>query len=279
MTELIAGELAPLRPGVHRILAPNPSVLTGEGTNTYLIGQRNITLLDPGPDMPEHLDAIDAGIAKLGGQLERIVVTHTHTDHSPGAAALAKRHGVPVVGCDIDDDGYQDASFKADVSLSHGMQIDVDGEVLEAIHTPGHVGNHYCLLHHPSGVLFTGDHIMQGSTVVIIPPSGDMADYCHSLRLLLDYPLAALAPGHGHLIDRPRDEIETLLAHRQGREDKVVAAMISVGEADLDTLLPVAYEDVPASIWPVARLSLLAHVLKLQREGRAVCAADRWRLK
>ena len=140
---LLAGVLETLLPGVHRIVAPNPSVLTGPGTKTYLLGNTQITVLDPGPDIPEHIAAIEAGIAQLGGELVRIVTTHTHPDHSPATAALQARYAVPVIGALIDDDGHQDTSFAPTSSLAHDDCFDVDGSVLRAIHTPGHVGNHY----------------------------------------------------------------------------------------------------------------------------------------
>jgi glyoxylase-like metal-dependent hydrolase (beta-lactamase superfamily II) len=275
---LEAGVLETLLPGVHRIVAPNPSVMTGPGTNTYLLGNKRITVLDPGPDMPEHIAAIEAGIAQLGGELERIVTTHTHPDHSPGAAALQARYPVDVFGAEILDDGYQDTSFAPTGSLAHDDCFDVDGSVLRAIYTPGHVGNHYCFLHEATGTVFTGDHIMQGSTVVIIPPAGDMADYVASLRLLLDYPLQYLAPGHGTLIDTPRQEVEHLIAHRQSREDKIYAALQQIKKGDLDELVVVAYQDVDASIHPIAKLSLSAHLLKLEKEMRAHQQDGQWEL-
>ena len=264
-----AGIVQQLRPGVRRLVAPNPGLMTGPGTNTYLLGERNITVLDPGPALDAHIDAIDAAIVQSGGRLQRVVVTHTHPDHSPGAALLAERYGVPLVGQSIANDGHQDDSFKPDEQLQHDVVIDVEGVALRAIHTPGHVDNHFCYFHEASGLLFTGDHIMQGSTVVIIPPAGDMADYMASLRALLDYPMAAMAPGHGTLIESPHQEVQHLLAHRQGREDKVHAALTRLERGDLDDLVTVAYDDVDASIHPIAKLSLWAHLLKLQKEQRA----------
>jgi glyoxylase-like metal-dependent hydrolase (beta-lactamase superfamily II) len=275
---LPAGVLETLLPGVHRIVAPNPGVLTGPGTNTYLLGSTQITVLDPGPDMPEHIAAIEAGIAQLGGELVRIVTTHTHPDHSPATAALQARYTVPVIGAVIEDDGHQDTSFRPTSSLAHDDCFDVDGSVLRAIHTPGHVGNHFCFLHEATGTVFTGDHIMQGSTVVIIPPAGDMADYIASLRLLLDYPLSYLAPGHGTLIDTPIKEVEHLIAHRQSREDKVRAALIQVKKGDLDDLVIVAYQDVDAAIHPIAKLSLWAHLLKLEQESLVQHSDGQWEL-
>ncbi|NKI17690.1 MBL fold metallo-hydrolase [Spongiibacter sp. KMU-166] len=273
-----AGELSLLRPGIHRLVAPNPGIMTGPGTNTYLLGRRRITVLDPGPAMPEHIAAINEAIAALGGELEQVLVTHTHPDHSPAARVLAEQHGVPLLGATIADDGHQDTSFKADVELSDGLEIDIDGDILRAVYTPGHVGNHYCFFHDATGLLFTGDHIMQGSTVVIIPPAGDMADYMASLRKMLAYPLAHLAPGHGDLIDAPQQEIEGLIVHRQKREDKISSCLSALGEADLDALVVPAYDDVSAEIHPIAKLSLLAHLLKLQKEGKASVDGEQWQI-
>ncbi|MDX1504730.1 MAG: MBL fold metallo-hydrolase [Spongiibacter sp.] len=273
-----AGELSLLRPGIHRLVAPNPGIMTGPGTNTYLLGRRRITVLDPGPAMPEHIAGINEAIATLGGELEQVLVTHTHPDHSPAAKVLAEQHGVPLLGATIADDGHQDTSFKADVGLSDGLEIDIDGDILRAVYTPGHVGNHYCFFHDATGLLFTGDHIMQGSTVVIIPPAGDMADYMASLRKMLAYPLAHLAPGHGDLIDAPQQEIEGLIVHRQKREDKISSCLSALGEADLDALVVPAYDDVSAEIHPIAKLSLLAHLLKLQKEGKASVDGEQWQI-
>tara|TARA_R110001599_G_scaffold103352_5_gene262901 strand:- start:15522 stop:16358 length:837 start_codon:yes stop_codon:yes gene_type:complete len=274
-----AGVLETILPGVHRLVAPNPSVMTGPGTNTYLLGNKSITVLDPGPDIPEHIDAIVAAIQRLGAEIERVVTTHTHPDHSPGAAELQLRFpGVPVIGASIANDGYQDPRFAPTAGLDHDDCFDVDGSVLRAIYTPGHVGNHYCFIHEASGAVFTGDHIMQGSTVVIIPPAGDMADYVASLKLLLDYPMRYLAPGHGSLITTPHAEIEGLVAHRLGREAKVLAAFNEVASGDLDDLVLVAYRDVDPSIHPIAKLSLWAHLLKLEKESRAVQNDGQWEL-
>lgn len=273
-----AGELSQLRPGIHRLVAPNPGVMTGPGTNTYILGTDKLTVLDPGPAMPEHIAAINSAVERLGGELQQIVVTHTHPDHSPAAKVLAEQHGVPMLGATIADDGHQDTTFCADLELQDGQAIDVDGETLRAVYTPGHVGNHYCFFHERTGLLFTGDHIMQGSTVVIIPPAGDMADYMASLRKMLAYPLTFLAPGHGDLIDSPQQEIEGLIVHRQKREDKIFNCLSGLTEADLDELVVPAYDDVSPDIHPIAKLSLLAHLLKLHKEGRVARSAERWRL-
>jgi glyoxylase-like metal-dependent hydrolase (beta-lactamase superfamily II) len=273
------GVLQTLKPGVHRLIAPNPSVMTGPGTNTYLIGERRLTVLDPGPDIAEHIEAIAREIRERGAELERIVVTHTHPDHSPGATLLAERFQVPVVGCAIANDGYQDDSFAPTHALQHDDSFEVDGSILRAIHTPGHVDNHYCFLHEASGTVFTGDHIMQGSTVVIIPPAGDMADYMDSLRRILDYPVAALAPGHGDLITDPHAEIQGLLAHRQRREDKIFGTLRAHRRGDLNSLVAHAYDDVDPAIHEIAKLSLWAHLLKFEKEGRADKDGEHWVLR
>lgn len=276
---MVPGVLETLLDGVHRVIAPNPGLMTGPGTNTYLLGHKNITVIDPGPPMAGHIDAIAAALDQLDARLERILVTHTHPDHSPGAALLAERFRVPVIGASIENDGHQDLSFSPTEGLAHGDCFDADGSGIEAIYTPGHVGNHFCFFHHPSGCVFTGDHIMQGSTVVIIPPAGDMADYIASLRLLLDYPLRYMAPGHGGLIDQPVAEVEGLVAHRQGREEKVFAALQELGSVDLNVLVVTAYDDVDASIHPIAQLSLRAHLLKLEKEGRVSQCDDVWSVR
>lgn len=278
MKTMAPGVLQSISPPIHRLVAPNPGVMTGPGTNTYLLGEKRLTVLDPGPAIAQHLEVLERVLLERGAEIERVVVTHTHPDHSPAAKQLAERFSVELVGRVIEDDGHQDTEFDPHHHLEHEDQFELDdGSVLRAIHTPGHVDNHFCYLHEGSGMLFTGDHIMQGSTVVIIPPAGDMADYMTSLRKLLDYPLKTLAPGHGSVIDDPRGEIQRLLAHRQGREDKVLAVLERLA-GDLDALVVHAYDDVDPAIHEIAKLSLWAHLLKLEKEGRAAQQNGHWSL-
>lgn len=267
------GELVQLSPLVARVLAPNPSWETGPGTNTYLVGRERLSVIDPGPDMPEHVEAI---LRHAGDRLARILVTHTHEDHSPAAASLAARTGLPVMGLPGGDDGYQDRSFAPHEVLGHDALVLGGDHTLRSIHTPGHVGNHLCYLLEEEGVLFTGDHIMSGSTVVIIPPSGDMGDYLRSLALLRQYPLNRLAPGHGEMMDAPQVVIEQLINHRLRRELKVLDALRQLGQGGLDTLLLLAYDDVDPSVHGLARLSLWAHLLKLATDGHAREVAGEW---
>jgi glyoxylase-like metal-dependent hydrolase (beta-lactamase superfamily II) len=278
MTEktIVPGQLVELSGMVRRITAPNPGVMTGPGTNAYLIGKGDLALIDPGPESDSHLDAMAAAV---GNRLKWILCTHTHRDHSPGAKALKVRTGAQVLGFGhVPDDGRQDTGFAPDRILNDGDVVDCGSFRLRAVHTPGHASNHLCYLLEGERWLFTGDHVMQGSTVVISPPDGDMKVYLASLDKVLALELAALAPGHGRVIDKPHDEVRKLIAHRMKRERKVVDAFEKKTPATLDELLPFAYDDVPQGIHPVARRSLHAHLLKLQGDERVVVEGEAWRL-
>ena len=251
---------------VRRLVAPNPGMMTGPGTNTYLLGEEQVAVVDPGPAIPEHIEAI---LAAGAGRIRWIICTHTHPDHSPAWQGVAAATGAEVIGAMPADDRFQDDTFSPTTLLSHDWR---------ALHTPGHVNNHYCFLLEDDGMLFAGDHIMNGSTVVIVPPGGDMKAYIASLRLLLDYPLQSIAPGHGDLIHSPREEVAGLVEHRLARERKVVAGLSSLGQADLNALVKVVYDDVDPARHEWAKLSLSAHLIKLAAEGRARgdAAAERW---
>ena len=271
---------------VLRMTAPNPGPMTGPGTNTYLVGSAEPgtgwTVIDPGPALDgagaPHLQALLGAIAERGGRLERILVTHTHRDHSPGAAALAAATGAPVWGRVASHPEWQDESFRPAHEPQHGERIACGpGATLRVWHTPGHASNHLCYLLEEEGLLFTGDHVMQGSTVVINPPDGDMAAYLRSLEELLEEPLQWLAPGHGFLVAQPQVVLRALIAHRLKREAKVLAALQQHGPAALEGLVQAVYDDVPAALHGVAQRSLWAHLLKLQGEGRAALdSEDRW---
>jgi len=280
---IVAGEVVQLSPLVRRITAPNPSTLTGPGTNTYIIGHNKIAVLDPGPVIASHIEAI---LEATNNKIDTIVVTHTHDDHSPAAKVLADTTGALLIGATFHDDGYQDLTFRANKSIKHRELLGGDEWTLEAIHTPGHVGNHFCYLLREEEMVFTGDHIMEGSTVVIIPPSGDMTEYMDSLQLLKQYPIKSLAPGHGHLIEQPMDYVNYLIQHRLKRERKVMDALIKNGETSLNELTKVVYDDVDSSLHMIASISLWAHLLKLEKEGKALCLKsntvpfgdERWRM-
>lgn len=274
--EIAPGIPVALNTRVRRITAPNPGVMTGPGTNTYLLGHEQVAVLDPGPLIDSHVEAI---LAAGAGKIRWIVATHTHPDHSPAWLPLQRATGAQVIGAKPWDDMYQDNTFEPDVEVQHDQLLETPEFSLRAIHTPGHVGNHFCFLLEQEGMLFTGDHIMQGSTVVIVPPSGDMKAYIDSLRLLHSYPLQSMAPGHGVVIADPEEAVNWLVAHRLKRESKVVEGLRSLALANLDELVLVVYDDVDPGIHHMAKLSLTAHLIKLQQEGTAQQdAQQRWSL-
>ncbi|MCC6706651.1 MAG: MBL fold metallo-hydrolase [Gammaproteobacteria bacterium] len=249
--------------------------MTGPGTNTYLIGERELAMVDPGPNMPEHVDALERICA---GRLRWILVTHTHRDHSPAAHALARRTGAQLVGNIIPNDGFQDDTFIDARALVQDEVLSTDEFTLRALLTPGHVSNHICFLVEEDALLMTGDHIMGGSTVVIVPPHGNMQHYIESLRRMLNYRVEHLAPGHGDLIANPRGEIEHLIAHRLKREAKVADALQRLGAVTIETLTPVVYDDVDPVMHSWAAMSLHAHLLKLRDDGRASEQDGLWRM-
>jgi glyoxylase-like metal-dependent hydrolase (beta-lactamase superfamily II) len=239
-------------------------------------------IIDPGPAIDAHVQALVTAIPPAAaGRLVAILCTHTHRDHSPAAAPLKVATGAPVWGRLAAHPQWQDESFRPDHEPANGERLVLGADVtLRAVHTPGHASNHVCWWLEEEALLFTGDHVMQGSTVVINPPDGDMAAYLQSLRALRDEPLQWLAPGHGFLVADPPAVMDALIAHRLRREAKVQAALDATradGPQGLEQLLPRVYDDVPAALHGVAARSLLAHLLKLQAEGRAVAAGERWR--
>jgi len=265
--------LTELRPGLLRLVAPNPSTMTGPGTNTYLFGGNEIAVLDPGPAIDSHLDAIQHAV---DAPIRWILVTHTHPDHSPAAMLLAARTGAEVIGLPAPEGAHQDASFRPDLSLADGDELVSDDFALRAIHTPGHASNHVCYLHVESDWLFTGDHVIDGSTVVIDPPDGNMKQYIGSLRRVRDLNCAAIAPGHGEIIHDPARAVDWILEHRLEREAKVLAALKAHPNLATRELVPHVYRDVKKHLYALAERSLLAHLLKLEEDGLATRCDDRW---
>lgn len=261
---------------VRQILGRNPGPMTGPGTNSYLIGEKELVLIDPGPADPAQLGAFRQAFADL--PLRYILVTHTHRDHSPGAVALAEATGAELVGLKAPDAMGQDHSFVPSRLWQDGEVIELDGFSIELIATPGHVSNHICYLLREEKLLFTGDHILQGTTPVILPPDGDMADYFHSLEILLQRDLRFLAPGHGVLMDKPKQEIEKLITHRLKRERKIIGCMAKLGAATLDEIVRPAYDDIPEHLIPWAKKTLLAHLYKLDKEKLAQESGETWSL-
>jgi glyoxylase-like metal-dependent hydrolase (beta-lactamase superfamily II) len=263
------GRVDEVAPGVRRLTAPNPGLMTGPGTNTYLVGAATPVVVDPGPADEAHTAAIVAATKPLG-PVRSIMVTHTHLDHAPGAAALADVTGAPVIGFGPAED------FAPDIEATEGWTAHCPGRssddalTLRALHTPGHASDHLCWLVVEHGLLLTGDHVMHGSTVVIRPPDGDLHQYLASLARVRDDPaVQTLAPGHGRLMDHVPELVDALIAHRLGRHDTVAAALDRRGAGTVDELLPEVYGDVTERQLPVARFSLWAHLRALVEEDRA----------
>ena len=274
-TDLAAGKLVELAPGVHRLIAPNPGMMTGPGTNTYILGDKEVAVIDPGPVIDGHIDLI---CELAPGPIKWILATHTHPDHSPAVASLAERTGAERLGRPAPDGQHQDKTFKPDQVLDDGDIFETAEFELEVIHTPGHASNHLCYLMKESGWLITGDHIINGSTVVIDPPDGNMSDYLASLESLMDKVLTAIAPGHGDPIDSPYEAIDWIIKHRLEREANVVAQLEAHPNSTISEILPHVYGDVHEKLYGVAERSLLAHLLKLEDDKSVKKDADRWRL-
>jgi glyoxylase-like metal-dependent hydrolase (beta-lactamase superfamily II) len=256
---LVPGVARALSPLVRRIIAPNPGIMTGPGTNTYLVGIDEIAVIDPGPDDPTHLDAI-AGCG--GDRIRWIVCTHTHPDHSPGAAGLKARTGAEVLAYDSRD------GLEIDTKIRDGGRIEATEFRLRAVHTPGHASNHLCYVLEEEHVLFSGDHIMEGSTVVISPPDGNMTQYLESLAKVRAIRLKAIAPGHGRLIEDPKAAIDDYVEHRLAREQQILDLVTESGTTKIDDLVEVIYADINPDLHPVARKTVHAHLIKLGKEGK-----------
>ena len=277
----------PLLRNVQRLTAPNPGVMTGPGTNSYLVGDpaTGFIAIDPGPADAEHLDKLWRA---AGGDIRMIVCTHSHPDHSPGAAPLqalcvqAGRAAPPILGLPSAPTARAASAFTPDRALQNNELLALSGQApegkithtLQVIHTPGHAANHVCLLLQEDGLLFSGDHILNGSTTVIDPPDGNMADYLDSLdrldALCAEHSVEFILPAHGHVLGGPingaRSAIAKLKAHRLAREAKVLAAMQALPDGSMEDWVQHAYDDVPPRMWPVAQRSLLAHVERIRSQ-------------
>lgn len=270
-----AGAPAAVAPGVVRVVAPNPGRMTGPGTNTYLIGTDRLALVDPGPDDDTHLARL---LELFGDRIGWVIVTHTHIDHSPLSRRLAAATGAEIVGfgppparigtgpTGVDP---HDADFVPDRTLGDGERLELSDCRLEAVWTPGHASNHLCL--ELDGLLFSGDHVMSGSTVVIAPPDGDMAVYLDSLEKVKRRRLRRIAPGHGAMIDDPAAVLDDYLRHRIEREAQVLAVIEAAGDQGVtaESVVAALYAEVPTDLHPVARYTVWAHFRKLSDDGRA----------
>ncbi|XOB92471.1 MBL fold metallo-hydrolase [Pseudomonadota bacterium 24LQ007] len=271
--EIVPGEPVEVAAGVIRLTAPNPGMMTGPGTNTYILGHERFTVLDPGPANEAHIERI---LELTGGVVDQVVVTHTHMDHSPAVAQLKARTGCRVFGWPAPEGAGQDQGFTPDDQPGHEDLIVTEAGILKVLHTPGHASNHLCYLLLDQELLFSGDHIMQGSTVVINPPDGDMKAYIDSMYDLLAEPVRFIAPAHGFLMGQPAAVMDYLITHRLSREHKVWRALEALAPVSLKDLTARAYDDVPAAIHGLAARSALAHLLKLEAEHRAFVDDGLW---
>ena len=273
----------PLLKNLQRLTAPNPGVMTGPGTNSYLVGRPDagFIAIDPGPADAGHLQRLfDAAVHPDGrpGNIRMIVCTHSHPDHSPGAKPLqalcaAQDMAAPILGLPSAPTARAASAFTPDRALEHGELLQLQGadgltHTLQVLHTPGHAANHVCLRMVEDSMLFSGDHVLNGSTTVVDPPDGNMVHYIDSLDLLYaqcgEHGVQYILPAHGHVIADAPGAISHLKAHRLRREAKIAAIMLSNPDGNLDQWLPLAYDEVDPRIWPVARRSLLAHVERIQ---------------
>lgn len=274
----MSGRLEPGLPvtvaaGVTRLVAPNPSMMTGPGTNSYVLGRNGAVVIDPGPAIDRHIDAL----CELAPAAHAVIVTHTHPDHSPGVRLLAEATGAEVLGMPAPRGAHQDSSFRPTRVLADGDVLETGEFALEALHTPGHASNHLCFRHAATNWILTGDHVIDGSTVVIDPPDGDMTHYLRSLERVKACRPEALLPGHGEKIDDPVRVIDWIIGHRLEREAKVLAALTEKPGSTARELVPAVYADVPEKLHAWAERSLIAHLLKLRNDGVATSSDERWR--
>lgn len=287
MDEWPTGKIERIEARVRRLLAPNPSPFTYTGTQTYIVGDGKaggeVAVIDPGPDLPAHLDAL-LGALK-GERVAAIVCTHTHRDHSPASRPLAAATGAPIIGCAplaYDDEGPRaDASFDFDYApdrvLADGETLTGEGWTLEAVATPGHTSNHLCFALPESGALFSGDHVMGWSTTVVSPPDGDMAAYLASLDKLLARDDAVYYPAHGPAVDRPKRLVRGLIGHRRQREGQILR-LLGKGVGAIPAMVERMYKGLDPRLFPAAGRSVLAHLIDLEARRLVRRDGEDWRL-
>jgi glyoxylase-like metal-dependent hydrolase (beta-lactamase superfamily II) len=276
--EVAYGVAQTVSPRIRRIVARNPGPFTYHGTGTYVIGRGNVAVVDPGPDLVEHVDALLSALA--GERITHQIITHTHLDHSPASRLVQERTGARTYGFGPHAQGRfergatveagGDLRFSPDVTLRHGDVIEGDGWSIEAVHTPGHCSNHLCFAVREEDALLTGDHVMGWSTTVISPPDGDMGDYMRSLELLLSREDRLLIPTHGPTVDDPKPFVRALIAHRQEREQQIVRCL-EQGVTVISEMVPRMYQGTPKILYPAAARSVFAHMLHMLERGAVTC--------
>jgi glyoxylase-like metal-dependent hydrolase (beta-lactamase superfamily II) len=261
---------------VRKLIAPNPGPFTYWGTGTYIVGRQRVAVIDPGPPIPEHVEAIEAAVR--GEQVSHILVTHSHLDHSPAARPLGEKTGAPILAFgphgsgraaglnDQEVEAGADRAFDPDERLADGERLEGPGWTLEAIHTPGHTSNHLCFALLEEGCLFSGDHIMGWSTTVISPPDGDMALYLESLEAVRAGGFKSIRPTHGPEIKNVDGFLGALIEHRLDREKEILAAL-QTGSQTIDSIVMKVYEGLPNELLPAAAGTVLAHLIWLVDKG------------
>jgi len=275
--EVVYGEAQQVTPLIRRVVAENPSKFTYQGTGTYIVGRARVAVVDPGPELDSHRDALTAAL--VDDEVTHIFVTHCHADHSPLAAWLHEQTGAPRLAfgphgaIDPSDSVVTeeaiDTAFVPDVRMAGGEAVSGDGWTIEAVHTPGHTSNHLCYALREERALFSGDHVMGWSTTVIAPPDGDMRAYLDSLRLLLQRSDRTYWPTHGGPITEPRPFVEAYLTHRLEREEQVLSC-VRQGHERIPAIVSELYVDVPETLHDAAGRSVLAHLVKLVDDGLVV---------
>ncbi len=261
MPDMTPGVPSALSPLVRRIVAPNPGPMTGPGTNTYLVGIDEVAVIDPGPDDKRHIDAIVG--ASMKERVRWVLLTHSHTDHAPGAARLAKATGAEVLAF-----SKKDPAVPVDRTIGEDAAIEGTEWGLKVLHTPGHAPDHLCFFLEEERVLFTGDVVLEGMFSVISPPrGGDMVAYLESLERLRKMRLGRICPGHGDLIEEPRARIDEYLKHRRERERQVLS-VLEEGPAKIPEIVTRLYTDTPPELLDKAALQVQAHLVKLRGAGR-----------
>lgn len=279
-----AGTIERLSPLVRRLLAPNPSPFTFTGTQTHIVGNGAVAVIDPGPDLAGHVDSILEALA--GERVSAILCTHTHRDHSPASRILAQATGAPIIGCAplaIEDEGARsddsfDPDYRPDRILLDGDQVEGPGWTIEAVHTPGHTSNHLCFALPQERALFTGDHVMGWSTSIVSPPDGDMSAYRASLERLLKRGDRIYYPAHGPAVETPRDLVERLIAHRKLREEQILGRLRQ-GEERIAAMVPLIYSTLDPRLYPAAERSVLAHLIDLKSRGLVAEEGERWTIE
>jgi len=272
-------KLEELERGIARVLAHNPSAFTYYGTQTYLVGEKEVAVIDPGPDLPEHVEALERAIA--GRPVVAIMCTHTHRDHSPASRPLAEATGAPIVGCATlaletvgpRADAAFDGVYAPDRVLADGEALEIDGKSIIAVATPGHTSNHLCFAY--EGALLTGDHVMGWSTTVVVPPDGDMAEYMASLDKLRQRDDRIYYPAHGPPVTNPQQYVRHLVGHRMQRE-KQILTLVGERPRPIPDIVANAYPGLDPRLVVAAGGSVFAHLMDLEKRGLVERDGESW---